>query len=88
MIEMTWATTPASGSGVLLARPAGVSGACTVAARVPAAVAAPAPGTRVPAARLRALVAVPPFGAGTATDEQHIQNKSTLGIHSPGRPLS
>jgi hypothetical protein len=93
MIDMTWATTPASGSGVLVARPAGVPGSRTVVATLPAAVPAPAYATRVPSARLRALTGGMPFGAGTAAAEQHVddiqkQNTSTLGIHSPGRPLS
>jgi hypothetical protein len=92
MIDMTWTTTPASVSGVLVARPAGSAVPCAV-ATPPAAVAAPVFGTRVPSARLRALTGGMPFGAGTAADERHIddirnQNTSTLGIHSPGRPLS
>ena len=91
MIDMTWTTTPAPVAGVLAARPAGVS-ACAVVAP-PAAVPAPVFGTRVPSVRLRALTGGMPFGAGTAADERHTddiqkQNTSTLGIHSPGRPLS
>ena len=91
MTSMSWTTTPDLLTGVLAARPAGVS-AC--AAAVPASpAAAPAYGTRVPSVRLRALTGGMPFGAGTAADARHTddiqkQNTSTLGIHSPGRPLS
>ncbi len=95
MIDMSWTTTPALVAGVLVARPAAAGSACAApVAPLPAAVPAPVYGTRVPSARLRALTGGMPFGAGTAADERHpgaqndIQNKSTLGIHSPGRPLS
>jgi hypothetical protein len=94
MIDMTWTTAPASAAGVLVARPAAAGSTCTVPATLPAATPAPADGTRVPAARLRALIGGMPFGAGTAADERHlgaqnaIQNTSTLGLQSPGRPLS
>jgi hypothetical protein len=95
MIDMTWSTAPALSAGVLVARPAAAGSTCTVPATTPtAATPAPADGTRVPAARLRALIGGMPFGAGTAADERHlgaqnaIQNTSTLGLQSPGRPLS
>jgi hypothetical protein len=90
MIDMTWTTIPASFVGVLAARPAGT---CAAVATPPAAVPTPVYGTRVPSARLRALTGGMPFGAGTAAEKRHTddiqtQNTSTLGIHSPGRPLS
>ncbi|SEO72359.1 hypothetical protein [Trujillonella endophytica] len=94
MISTNWTTTPALVAGVLVARPAAAGGACAAHVAAPTvARRAPLAGTRVPAARLRALTGAMPFGAGTAADERHIddnstQNKSTLGIHSPGRPLS
>ncbi|WP_409332916.1 hypothetical protein [Trujillonella humicola] len=84
MSSTSWTTTPALSAGALGARPA--TGTCAVAATPPAATPAPVYGTRVPSARLRVLTGGMPFGAGT--DEQHIQNESTFGIHSPGRPLS
>lgn len=85
MIDMTW-TAPALAAGALAARPSTVRACAPTVATPPAAAAAPVYGTRVPSVRLRALTGGLPFSAGT--DEQHIQNKSTLGIHSPGRPLS
>jgi hypothetical protein len=94
MIDTTWTTTPALGSGALAARPAGaVLGCVAPVATPPAAVPAPVPATGVPSVRLRALTAGMPFGAGTAadarsTDDIQKHNTSTLGIHSPGRPLS
>ena len=89
MIDMTWTATPAS---ALAPRPAGLS-ACAAVVMAPAAAPAPARGTRVPSARLRALTGGMAFAAGTTTDELHvleqsIKNDPTLGIHSPGRPLS
>lgn len=86
MIDMTWTTTPALVAGALAARPAAVRACAATVATPPAVAPAPVHGTRLPSARLRALTGGMPFGAGT--DEQHVQNKSTLGIHSPGRPLS
>ena len=92
MTSMSWTTPPALAAGVLAARPA-VS-ACAASVATPLAAApAPAHATRVPSARLRALPGGMAFLAGTATAERHTddiqkQNTSTLGIHSPGRPLS
>ncbi|RBY89757.1 hypothetical protein [Blastococcus sp. TF02A-26] len=92
VIDMTWTATPAPIAGVIATCPAGLSAFAAVAT---ATAAAPAPfaGTRVPAVRLRALTGGTPFGAGTATDELHAYEQSTkndpsVGIHSPGRPLS
>ena len=92
MIDMTWTATPASNASVLATRPAGL-GVCAPVVTAPAAAPAPARGTRVPSARLRALTGGMAFTAGTTTDELHVleqstKNDPTLGIHSPGRPLS
>ena len=93
MIDMTWTATPASFASALATRPAGLS-ACAAVGTAPAAAPAPARGTRVPSARLRALTGGMGFAAGTTTTdelqvlEQSIKNDPTLGIHSPGRPLS
>ena len=92
MIDMTWTATPASNASALVARPAGL-GACAAVGTAPAATPAPARGTRVPSARLRALIGGTAFATGTTTDELHVleqstKNDPTLGIHSPGRPLS
>ena len=85
MIDMTWTATPALYAGALATRPAG-------AASLPAAAPAPIGGTRVPSARLRSLTGGTPC-TGATTDELHVfeqstKNDPTLGIHSPGRPLS
>ncbi|MGY1745348.1 hypothetical protein [Blastococcus sp. SYSU D00695] len=93
MISTTFPCTPALVAGVLDVRPASAAGAWAAPSATPVAVAAaPRHGTRVPSTRLRALIGGMAFGAGTAT-EQHVddiakKNTSTLGIHSPGRPLS
>ena len=92
MTSMSWTTTPDLLAGVLAARPAAPA-VCAGPVAVPAAVPAPVVATGVPAVRLRALTGGMPFGAGTAADARHTddiqeQNTSTLGIHSPGRPLS
>ncbi len=94
MISTTFPSAPALVAGVLVARPAALGTAWTVPATLPAAAPAPAYGTGVPSARLRALIGGMPFGTGTATatDERHldIQSKNTtpLGLHTPSRPLS
>jgi hypothetical protein len=84
MIDMTWTATPAPFAGALAACPAGA---------VSLRAAAPAAGLRtaVASARRRTPVTGLPFGA--TTDELHVLEQSTkndpsLGIHSPGRPLS
>ena len=92
MIDMTWTATPAPIAGALAARPAGLSDCAAPVAYPHAAAPAPVEGTRVPT-RLRALTGGMSFGAGTSTDELHVveqstKNDPTLGLQSPGRPLS
>ena len=93
MSNTTWSTSPDSVLGTFAARPVHVGSRAAAPVAAPAGTPAPAYGTGVPSARLRALLGGMPVGAAPAADVRHIddirkQNTSTLGIHSPGRSPS